>query len=395
MKALEGVRVLDLTRALAGPYCSMMLGDYGADVLKIELPGTGDDTRHWGPPYIGEESAYFLSINRNKRSMTLNLKHPRGKQIFLDMAKGADVVLENFTPGVVSRLGIDCETVKSINPSVVYCSISGFGQTGPYKGRSAYDQVMQGIGGIMSLTGEPDGLPVKMGVALTDIGAGMLAAFAIVTALLHRSLKGVGQYIDISMLDLQASWLTYQAGYYFATGTPPKRVGTAHPTLAPYQTFTGREGKAFNVAVGSERLWSHFCKAINREDLVNTPEYATNPKRVQNRSTLVPLLEAEFSKQPASYWVEVLEREGVPCGPINSLVEVFDDPQIKARDMLVEVAHPTLGKVKQTGIPIKFSDTKGCIDRHPPLLGEHTHEALTELGFSKLDIESLKEEQVI
>ncbi len=395
MKALEGVRVLDLSRALAGPYCTMMLGDYGADVLKIEMPGTGDDTRHWAPPFIGEESAYYLSINRNKRSMTLNLKHSKGREILLEMAKGADVVLENFTPGVVSRLGIDYEAVKALNPPVVYCSISGFGQTGPYRTRSAYDQIMQGIGGIMSLTGETDGQPVKMGVALTDIGAGMLAAFAIMSALFYRERNGTGQYIDISMLDLQVSWLSYQAGSYFATGRPPGRVGTAHPTQVPYQLFKGQDGKAVNVAVGSERLWERFCKATKREDLMNRPEYATNSQRVKNRDTLVPLLQEEFFKKPAAYWIEVLEREGVPCGPLNNVADVFANPQIKAREMLVEVAHPTLGKVSQTGIPIKFSDTKGSIERHPPLLGEHTREVLSEMGFSQQEIERLKEEEVI
>ena len=395
MKALEGVRVIDLTRALAGPYCSMMLGDYGADVVKIEMPGIGDDTRQWAPPFIGEESAYYLSINRNKRSMTLNLKHSKGREILLEMARGADVVLENFTPGVVSRLGVDYEAVKALNPPIVYCSISGFGQTGPYRTRSAYDQIMQGIGGIMSLTGEPDGQPVKMGVALTDIGAGMLAAFAIMTALFYRERHGSGQYIDISMLDLQVSWLSYQAGSYFSTGKPPGRVGTAHPTQVPYQVFAGQDGKAVNVAVGSQRLWERFCKVMNREDLVNMPEYATNSERVKNRDTLVALLEEEFLKKPAAHWLKMLGKEGVPCGPINSLGDVFADLQVKAREMLVEVPHPALGKVKQTGISIKFSDTQGSIERHPPLLGEHTQEVLLEMGFSEQEIHSMKEEEVI
>ena len=228
--ALEGLRVLDLTRALAGPYCTLMLGDYGADVIKIEVPGTGDDTRGWGPPYIGDQSAYFLQVNRNKRSMTLNLKDERARDVFMSLAKGADVVVENFTPGVVNRLGIDYEAVRQVNPRMVYCSISGFGQTGPYRERSAYDQVMQGIGGIMSLTGEPGSAPMKMGIALTDIGAGMLAAFAVMSAIFHRQTSQEGQYIDISMLDLQVAWLTYQAGVYFATGNPPAKVwrGPSH-----------------------------------------------------------------------------------------------------------------------------------------------------------------------
>ena len=276
MKALSGVKVLDLTRALAGPYCTLMLGDYGADVIKIEIPGRGDDTRQWGPPFVNGESAYFLSINRNKRSLTLNLKDPAGRGIFMKLAKDADVVVENFTPGVAQRLGIDYESVKGVNPNIVYASISGFGQTGPYRRKPAYDQMMQGLGGIMSLTGEPEGEPQKMGIALTDIGAGMLAAYAITVALFHRERTGEGQYIDVSMLDLQVSWLTYQAGTYFATGSPPARVGAAHPNLAPYQAFMCADGKFVNVAVGNERFWGRFCEAMGRTDLVDHPQFALN-----------------------------------------------------------------------------------------------------------------------
>ena len=376
MKALEGLRVLDLTRALAGPYCTMMLGDYGADVVKIEMPGTGDDTRHWAPPFIGEESAYFLTINRNKRSMTLNLRHPDGKRIFMELAKDADVVVENFTPGVVDRLGLDYGSVKGVNPRIVYCSISGFGQTGPYRTKSAYDQVMQGIGGTMSLTGEPDRPPVKMGIAVTDIGAGMLAAYAIMIALFHRETQGApdGQYIDISMLDLQVAWLTYMGGYYFATGENPPKVGAAHPTLVPYQAFMCQDGKYINVAVGSERLWERYCRSMEREDLFSHPDYRTNQDRVRNRSVLVPLLQEEFLKKPVSTWVLQLEEGGVPCGPINELSDVFADPQVLSRDMLTTVHHPALGEIKQAGVPIKFSRTPGSLDRHPPLLGEHTRE---------------------
>ena len=397
MQALDGVRVLDLTRALAGPYCTMMLGDYGADVVKIEIPGVGDDTRRWAPPFIGEESAYFLSINRNKRSMTLNLRHDHGKKIFMELAVGADVIVENFTPGVVNRLGIDYESVKAVNPRVVYCAISGFGQTGPYRNKSAYDQVMQGIGGIMSLTGEPDRPPTKMGIALTDIGAGMLAAYGIMSALFHRERHGMeeGQYIDISMLDLQVAWLTYMGGYYFATGQNPQKVGAAHPTLVPYQAFMCQDGKYINVAVGSERLWDRFCKAMDREDLLSDPDYAGNGDRVRNRSKLVPLLQQEFLKKPVAAWVRQIEDGGVPCGPINELSHVFADPQVLSRNMLVEIPHPTLGPIKQTGIPIKFSKTEGSVERHPPLLGEHTQELLAQLGYSRADVERLKAEEAV
>ena len=395
MKALSGVRVLDLTRALAGPYCTLMLGDYGADVIKIELPGRGDDTRHWGPPYIDGESAYFLSINRNKRSLTLNLKDPAGREVFMRLTRNADVVVENFTPGVVNRLGIDYEAVKAENPRIVYSSISGFGQTGPYREKPAYDQMMQGLGGIMSLTGDPDGQPQKTGVALADIGAGMLAAYAVMTALFHRERTGEGQYIDVSMLDLQVAWLTYQAATYFATDTPPPRVGAAHPNLVPYQAFKCADGKYINVAVGNERFWQRFCKALGREDLVEMPEYAQNKDRVKNRDQLVALLQQEFDTRSTNRWVDILEEAGVPCGPINDLADVFSDPQVKARDMLLEVQHPSAGKIKQTGIPIKFSATPGSIDSPPPLLGQHSKEILLELGYSQDEVEALEQQEVI
>ncbi len=395
MKALSGVRVLDLTRALAGPYCTLMLGDYGADVIKIEIPGRGDDTRQWGPPFIRGESAYFLSINRNKRSLTLNLKEPAGREIFMKLAKGADVVVENFTPGVVDRLGIDYEAVKAVNAKIVYASISGFGQTGPYRKKPAYDQMMQGLGGIMSLTGEPDGEPQKMGIALTDIGAGMLAAYAITVALFHRERTGQGQYIDVSMLDLQVSWLTYQAGTYFATGAPPARVGAAHPNLAPYQAFMGADGKFVNVAVGNERFWGRFCKAMGRMDLVDHPKFALNRDRVNNRKELIDLLQEEFRKEDASHWVGILEEAGVPCGPINDLEDVFGDAQVNEREMRLKVQHPSAGEIDQTGIPIKFSATPGAIDAPPPELGEHSEQVLRELGYSSEDIEGLGQRKVI
>jgi crotonobetainyl-CoA:carnitine CoA-transferase CaiB-like acyl-CoA transferase len=395
MKALEGIRVLDLTRALAGPFCTLMLGDYGADVIKIEIPGSGDDTRHWGPPFIGQESAYFLSINRNKRSLTLNFKEPRAIEIFLKLAEQSDVVVENFTPGVMARFGLDYETVKNANPKIIYCSISGFGQSGPYQNRPAYDQIMQGISGLMSITGEPEGEPEKIGIAVTDIGAGMWAAFAVLAALHHREKSGEGQHIDIGMLDAQVAWLTYQAGYYFANNKPPQRLGKAHPTLVPYQAFMGQDGKYFNVAVGSERIWERFCHAIKREDLKDHPDYATNGDRVRHRSKIVPLLQEYFLSRSSLDWVEDLQATSVPAGPINDLAEVFSDPQVLHREMYLEMLHPTLGAIKQTGLPIKFSQTPGGLDRHPPLLGEHSQEILKGLGYSATEIRQLTEQSVI
>lgn len=395
MKALEGIRVLDLTRALAGPFCTLMLGDNGADVIKVEIPGTGDDTRKWGPPFIGEESAYYLSINRNKRSLTLNLQDAQAKEVFMKLAKDTDVVVENFTPGVMGRFGLDYDAVKAVNPKVVYCSISGFGQDGPYRNRPAYDQIMQGVGGLMSITGEPDGEPQKIGIAVTDIGAGMWSAFAIMAALHYREKSGEGQYIDISMLDAQVAWLTYQAAFFFANGEAPKRMGAAHPTLVPYQAFMCNDGKYINVAVGSERIWERFCKGMGREDLKDHPDYATNSVRVNNRGAIVSMLQEIFLTRPVAEWVEDLQAANVPCGPINDLADVFADPQVLARNMYLEMPHPTLGSIKQTGLPIKFSLTPGGLDRHPPLLGEHNQEILQSLGYSDADVQSLKDRSVI
>ena len=396
MRPLEGIKVLDLTRALAGPYCALMLGDYGSDVIKIEMPGSGDDTRKWGPPFIGEESAYFLSVNRNKRSLTLNLRDEQAQQVFLKLAADADVIVENFTPGVMGRFNLGYEDVKKINPAIVYCSISGFGATGPYQSRPAYDQIMQGISGIMSITGELGGDPQKVGIAVADIGAGMWAAFAIMTALFHRNKSGgQGQNIDLSMLDAQVAWMTYQAGYYFATGEAPKRLGAAHPTLVPYQAFMGKDGKYFNVAVGSDRLWDRFCEGINRMDLHDDPKYASNSVRVNHRSELVPLLQELFLARDADEWVADLQAVSVPAGPINDLADVFNDPQVLHREMLLEMPHPTLGSIKQTGLPVKFSDTPGSLEKPPPLLGEHNREILTTLGYSDADVDQMADAGVI
>ena len=395
MKALDGIRVLDLTRALAGPFCTLMLGDNGADVIKVEIPGSGDDTRKWGPPFIGEASAYYLSINRNKRSLTLNLQDAQAQEVFMKLAQDIDVVVENFTPGVMGRFGLDYDAVKAVNPKVVYCSISGFGQDGPYRNRPAYDQIMQGVGGLMSITGEPDGEPQKIGIAVTDIGAGMWSAFAIMAALNHRGKTGEGQYIDISMLDAQVAWLTYQAAFFFANGEAPKRMGAAHPTLVPYQAFMCKDGKYINVAVGSERIWERFCQGMEREDLKDHPDYATNSVRVNNRGAMVSMLQEIFLTRPVAEWVKDLQAANVPCGPINDLADVFADPQVLARNMYLEMAHPTLGSIKQTGLPIKFSLTPGGLDRHPPLLGEHNQEILKSLGYSEADVQSLKAQSVI
>ena len=402
MKPLDGVKVLDLTRALAGPFCTLMLGDYGADVIKIEMPGSGDDTRKWGPPFIGAESAYFLSVNRNKRSLTLNLRDERAQAIFRQLAADADVVVENFTPGVMGRFNLGYDDIRAVNPAIVYCSISGFGATGPYRSRPAYDQIMQGISGLMSITGDLGGDPQKVGIAVTDIGAGMWAAFAVMTALFHRNRSNgndagaaVGQHIDLSMLDAQVAWMTYQAGYYFATGEAPQRLGAAHPTLVPYQAFMGKDGKYFNVAVGSARLWERFCEGINRPDLKDHPDYADNGVRVNHRAQLVPLLQEYFLTRDADDWVSDLQAVSVPAGPINDLADVFGDPQVRHREMLLEMPHPTLGSIKQTGLPVKFSETPGGLEQPPPLLGEHNRQILAGLGYSDAAVDGLARDGVI
>ena len=296
----------------------------------------------------------------------------------------------------MGRFNLGYEDVKKINPAIVYCSISGFGATGPYQSRPAYDQIMQGISGIMSITGELGGDPQKVGIAVADIGAGMWAAFAIMTALFHRNKSGgQGQNIDLSMLDAQVAWMTYQAGYYFATGEAPKRLGAAHPTLVPYQAFMGKDGKYFNVAVGSDRLWDRFCEGINRMDLHDDPKYASNSVRVNHRSELVPLLQELFLARDADEWVADLQAVSVPAGPINDLADVFNDPQVLHREMLLEMPHPTLGSIKQTGLPVKFSDTPGSLEKPPPLLGEHNREILATLGYSDADVDQMADAGVI
>ena len=314
MKSLEGLKVLDLTRALAGPYCTLMLGDHGADVIKIEIPGSGDDTRAWGPPFVEGESAYFMSINRNKRSLTLNFKEDEAKEIFLKLSADADVIVENFTPGVMERFGLGYDVISAANPRIIFASISGFGQDGPYRRLPAYDQIMQGISGLMSLTGEPDGDPQKVGIAVSDIGAGMWAAFAIMAAVHHRAEHGEGQYIDVSMLDGQVAWLTYQAATLFANGRPPARLGAAHPNLCPYQAFMCQDGKFINVAVGSERIWERFRDAMQLEELAK-PDYATNGDRVNHRSVLVPTSSRSFSPAPSPNGWPTCRRSAFPAAP--------------------------------------------------------------------------------
>lgn len=393
MQPLDDLLVIDLTRALAGPFCTVMLSDLGARVIKVETPEGGDDTRGWGPPFIGKESAYFLGVNRNKESLTLNLKDPRGRDILSRLLERADVLVENFRPGIMDRFGLGYDTVHARYPRLVYASISGFGQDGPYRERTAYDLILQGMGGVMGITGEEGGTPVKVGVAIADICAGMYAAFGILAALRVRERTGEGQQVDAGLLDGQVSWLTYAAGYYFATGENPGRLGSGHPTIAPYQAFKTSDGYV-NVAVGSEAIWRRFSEVVD-PSLLDDPRYATNRERVAHRKELIAHLAPQFARKTTAQWTEVFDAAGVPCGPILTIAQVFSDPHVLHRGMLQNVDHPTVGRIKQTGLPVKLSQTPGRIRSAPPTLGQHTDAILRELGFDPAAIASLRKEHVV
>lgn len=393
--ALSDVCVLDLSRVLAGPYCTQLLSDYGAEVIKIEQPGLGDGTRQWGPPWVDGESAYFLSVNRNKKSVTLNLKTPEGQQILKRLVAGADVFIENFRPGTLARLGLDYESLAAVQPGLIYCSITGYGQTGPYRDRPGYDFIIQAQGGIMSITGPADGEPYKVGVAIVDITAGLFAASAILAALHHRERTGKGQYIDVALLDSQVAWLANVAHNYFATGEPPQRYGNAHPNIVPYETFPTADGYVA-LAVGTDRQYERFCQVVGRPDLWEDERFQTNAGRVTHRDVLVPLLQALFRTRPTQYWVDLMVQAGIPVGPINDIPTVFADPQVQARGMVQEVEHPTAGPIQVLGPVAKMSETPAQVRSAPPLLGAHTAEVLSRrLGYTAEEIEALRRNGVI
>jgi crotonobetainyl-CoA:carnitine CoA-transferase CaiB-like acyl-CoA transferase len=377
VKPLDGIRVVDLSRILAGPYCSMLLSDFGADVIKIENPDKGDDTRAYGPPFVHGESVYFMSVNRGKRSLALDLKSAKGREVLTKLIQRSDVLLENFRRDFLQSIGFGYEQVSKLNPKIIYASITGFGHTGPWADRPGYDLAVQGLSGIMSLTGDPNGPPYKTGTSLADITAGLYAALGILLALQARQRTGRGQKVDVSLLDGQVSLLTYQAGIYFGTGKTPTRKGNQHPTIVPYETFKARD-RYFNLAVGNDRLWVQFCDLLDRPDLKE--KFPTNPVRVERHDELFPILQDIFAGKTADEWLALFEKAGIPCGPILSVAEVLEHPQIKAREMVVERPHPKLGKVKMTGVPVKLSETPGEAGAAPPLLGQHTEEILRELG---------------
>jgi crotonobetainyl-CoA:carnitine CoA-transferase CaiB-like acyl-CoA transferase len=387
MAPLDGIFVLDLTRVLSGPYCTMLLADLGARVIKVEQPGKGDDTRAWGPPFLGTESAYFLSINRNKESLTLDFKKPAGRAILERLVATADVLVENFRPGTMASLGLDAATLTGRFPRLVYCSISGLGQTGPRAAEPGYDAVMQGEGGLMSITGPADGSSYRLGVAIADIASGMFAAQAVTAALYAREKTGHGQVVDLAMLDAVTALLTYQAGIYFATDRPPGRLGNRHPTIVPYETFAAADGE-FVLAAGNDELWRRFCTVAG---LDLGERFATNRQRVEGYDELRPMLAARLRTRRRAEWIASLTSAGVPCGSVRDLAELFADPQVAAREMIEEVPHTSLGPVRVVGTPLKLSATPATIRTPPPILGEHTTRILTgDLGLTSAEIETLR-----
>lgn len=369
--------MLDFSRVLAGPYCTMMLGDLGADVIKVESP-LGDDTRRWGPPYVGSESAYYLCCNRNKRGIVLDLNVEAERDVAMRLALKSDVIVENFRLGTMEKWGLSYEELSVHKPDLVYCQISGYGRTGPHAHLPGYDYVIQGAGGIMSITGEADGPPMKVGVAIVDLTAGMFALSAILAALRVRDLTGQGQRIDMSLLDSHLAWLGNVGSNYLLSGKTPARYGNAHPNIVPYQAFATADGWVV-VAVGNDTQWRRFCEAIERLDLRDDSRFATNADRVTWRDILCPLLQEVLIARGSAEWLSLLERSDVPSGPVNTVDRAFDTPQVKAREMVQEVAHPTLGPLRMVASPLKLESTPPTIRRHPPLLGEHTSEVLAEV----------------
>jgi crotonobetainyl-CoA:carnitine CoA-transferase CaiB-like acyl-CoA transferase len=382
MPPLNGIRVLDLSRVLAGPYCTMVLGDLGADVIKVESP-EGDETRGWGPPFAEGESAYYLCVNRNKRSMVVNFKTDEGCTILQELIKQSDVLVENFRPGTLTRFSLDYKTVSALNPKLIYCSITGFGQTGPLSTKPGYDFMIQAMGGLMSITGEPDGEPdgepMKVGVAVADLFAGQNAVIGILAALQARTQTGMGQHLDISLFDSQVGMLANVASNYLISGNLPKRYGNAHPNIVPYQSFQASDAW-FVIAVGNDRQFERLCEVISKQELASNARYRLNSERVRNRDELIALLKPIFLKKTVREWLSALEEAGIPCGPINTLDKVFAEPQMEAREMLIHMQHPEIGDLKLVGSPLKFSDTPVGYKFPPPRLGEHTEDILKERG---------------
>ncbi len=386
-KPLDNIVVLDLSRVLAGPYCTMMLADHGANIYKIEPPKVGDDSRAFGP-FVGKESAYFMSLNRNKRSMVLNFKEEKHIELFKEMVKKADVVVENYRPGTMEKFGLGYDVLKEINPKIIYAACSGFGHSGPYMLKPAYDIIVQAMGGIMSITGEEGGKPVRVGASVGDVIAGIFTAYGVMTALFDRERTGKGQKVDVSMLDCQVAVLENAIARYLTSGAVPEPIGNRHPSITPFASFTAQDGHII-VGAGNDRLWTNLCKVLNREDLLTNPKFVDNSNRTANFRELHAILDEIMSHKTIQEWLDLLEKQGIPCAPINTVDKIVKDPQIQQREMIVEVEHPVAGNLKMPGVPVKMSNASKFTFQPAPLLGQHTNELLQEMfGWDEETIKS-------
>ncbi len=392
--ALSGIRVVDLSRVLAGPFCTMILGDLGAEVIKVEAPGGSDETRGWGPPYTGGESAYYLTANRNKRAITLNLKHPQGKEIFLRMVKEADVLVENFKVGTLKKMGLAPEKLLELNPRLVIGEITGFGQSGPLRELPGYDYIVQALGGLMSITGSEESGPMKVGVAIVDVLTGLFTAIGILAALQERERSGRGQVVDVALLDVSVSALVNVASNYLVSGTLPRLLGNAHPNIVPYQAFQAQDQQMV-VAVGNDRQFARFAEVIGRPDLAEDARFSTNSARLAHREELIAIIQEALKKRTAQEWMDRLQAVGVPCAPIQTLDQVFRHPQVLERGMVVEMEHPTAERVRLVGSPLHLSRTPVSYRSHPPLTGEHTDEVLRALGYTEDEVQRFRSEGVV
>jgi len=392
--ALDGVRVVDVSQVMAGPFCCLLLADMGAEVIKIEKPNGGDDSRRMGPPFLAGESAAFLAMNRNKRSLALDLKQPEGQRIFRRLVARADVVVENYRPGALEALKLGYAELSAEHPELIYCSISGFGQTGPYRERGGFDLVAQGMSGLMSITGHPGQPPVKVGVPITDLNAGMYAAYGVLCAYIYRLRTGQGQFVDTSLLEAGIAYTVWESAIYFATGITPPPMGSAHRLAAPYQAFRTADGY-LAVGAANQANWEKLCGVLQRTDLFTDPRFRDNPTRTTHAVELAAELEKVFVTCPTAEWLVQLDAAGVPAGPINDMAAVYADPHVQAREMMVELEHPTAGRVKNIGIPVRLSETPGAIRRPAPTLGQHTDEVLDELGLAPDEVAALRAARVV